>query len=79
MKKLLTLAALLLFALSVQGQSRTPEVKVATVSREVVPALLILKKIESPGNKVVRLYRRPKAKIKKALSFTTPGDRPKVA
>ena len=79
MKNLIPFIALLLFTASVSGQSRIPEVKVVAVKMEVVSALVILKRIEEPGRVVARLYRRPKAEIKKALSFSTPGNRAKVA
>ena len=79
MKNLIPFIVLLLFTVSVSGQSSNPEVKAVTVKMEVVPALVILKKIEEPGRTIARLYRRPRAKIKKALSFSKPGNQAKVA
>lgn len=79
MKKLTALVALLLFTLAVQGQLRPPQPKVVAHSLELVPVSRILKKMDAPGKQVVRLYRRPNARAKKALSFSTPRDRPRVA
>ena len=79
MKTIATLTLLLLFTLYAQGQDRKPQTKVETVTMEVMPVSQILKQKEQQAPKVVRLYRRPYARVRKALSFTTRANRPKVA
>ena len=79
MKTLTTLALLLFFAYFAQGQDRKQEPKVEAVTMELVPVSRILSKMEAQEPQVVRLYRRPNARVKKALTFTTRENRPKLA
>ncbi|MDX1332889.1 MAG: hypothetical protein R3252_07660 [Robiginitalea sp.] len=79
MKTLTTLALLLFFTLFAQGQDRKPEPRVETIAMELVPVSRILLKIEAQEHRVARLYRRPNARVKKALTFTTRENRPKLA
>ena len=79
MKTLLTFGITMLLAFSLQAQDRPVEQKVVTITMEVVPVsqIKIIKKGETA--KVARLYRRPNARVKRALTFTTVKDRPKMA
>lgn len=79
MKTITTLTLLLFFSLYAQGQDRKPLTKVETVTMEVIPVSAILKKKDQKPPQVARLYRRPNARVKKALSFTTRENRPRVA
>ena len=79
MKTIATLTLLLFFALFTQGQDRKPEAKVETITMDLVPVSGILKKKDQQKYQIARLYRRPYARVKKALAFTTRKDRPKVA
>jgi hypothetical protein len=79
MKTIATLTLLLFFTLFTQAQDRKPQTKVETVTMELLPVSTILKKKDQQAPQVARLYRRPYARVKKALSFTTRENRPKVA
>jgi len=79
MKTLATLTVMLMFTLFAQGQERKPETRVETITRELVPVSRILQKEDQKTDQVARLYRRPYARIKKELSFSTRENRPKVA
>lgn len=79
MKTFATLTVMLLFTLLAQGQDRKPETRVETITRELVPVSRILQKKDQKTAQVARLYRRPYARIKKELAFSTRESRPKVA
>jgi hypothetical protein len=79
MKTLATLTLMLFLTLSVQGQDRKPQTRVETITMELVPVSRILQRKGERADHLARLYRRPYARIKKALSFTTRENRPKVA
>ena len=79
MKTIFTLILILFFTLLTQAQDRKPETKVETVTMELVPVSRILQKKDQKAHQLARLYRRPYARVKKALSFTTREHRPKVA
>ena len=79
MKALFTLTFVLFFAVSTQGQQHKPETKVETITMKLVPVSSILEKKDPDVGQVARLYRRPYARVKKALTFTTREHRPKVA
>lgn len=79
MKKSFALALMLICAMAVQGQRKAREARVEPIAMEVVPVARILENMKTSGDQLARLYRRPKARVKTALSFATPEDRPKVA
>ena len=79
MKTIATLTLLLFFTVFTQAQDRKPETKVETITMELVPVSSILQKKDQQARQVARLYRRPYARVKQALTFTTRENRPKVA
>ena len=79
MKALITLGVTLLFTFSALAQERAPEQKVTTITKGLVPVTHIHVKQGEKTTRIARLYRRPNARIKRALSFTTVKDRPKMA
>ncbi len=79
MKTLLTLGFIMLVAFSIHAQEKPLEQKVATVTMGVVPVSQIKVTKGGEHGKIARLYRRPNARVKRALTFTTVKDRPKVA
>jgi hypothetical protein len=79
MKAFFTPMLVLLIAVSALGQQRKPETRVETITMKILPVSGLLKKKVPETVPVVRLYRRPHARVKKALSFTTPEHRPKFA
>ncbi|MEJ2163840.1 MAG: hypothetical protein P8X60_11245 [Robiginitalea sp.] len=79
MKVLITLLTMLLFAFSAYAQQKPIERKVDVITMGVVPVSQIKVKKAAQTQRFVRLYRRPNTRVKRALSFTTVKDRPKVA
>lgn len=79
MKAFATLFLILFCTLMSHAQERKPETRVATAVRGLVPVSRILQGIDPETPKVARLYRRPHARVKKALTFANPENRPKVA
>lgn len=79
MKTLLTLGITLLLAFSIHAQEKPREQKVVTIMMEVVPVSQIKLIRKGEPSKLARLYRRPNARVKRALTFTTVKDRPKMA
>ena len=79
MKTLLTFGFTMLLAFSIYAQEKPLEQKVATITMDLVPVSQIKLKKEVAPAKIARLYRRPNARVKRALTFTTVKDRPKVA
>ena len=79
MKAITTLGFIFLFTLSTLAQDRAREQKVTTISRGLVPVTHIQVKQGEKTTRIARLYRRPNARIKRALSVTTVKDRPKRA
>ena len=79
MKVFFTLMLVLSVAVSAHGQQRKPEPRVETITMDLVPVSKLLEKKDSNLGRVARLYRRPYARIKKALRFTTRAHRPKFA
>ena len=79
MKTLATLTLMLFLTLFVQGQDRKPPTRVETITMELVPVSRILQKKDQRADRLARLYRRPYARIKMELSFTTRENRPKLA
>lgn len=61
------------------GQERKPLAHVETRTVGIVPVYRILLKEKTNQGAMARLYRRPNARVKKALSFTTKAQRPKIA
>ena len=79
MKTIATLTLLLFFTVVTQAQDQKPETKVETITMELVPVSSILQNRDQQARQVTRLYRRSYARVKKALTFTTRENRPKVA
>lgn len=79
MKTFYTCLFCLCIATASRGQEREPVARVETRTVGIVPVHRILLKEKSAGAPLARLYRRPNARVKKALSFTTKAQRPKVA
>ena len=79
MKTVFTLTLCLFCTLLSHGQDRTPETKVATLSKGLVPVARILEKKAFEADGIARLYRRPNALVKRELSFSTRASRPKIA
>jgi hypothetical protein len=73
------LLSLCFFTLTLQGQQRPPQPKVAVTTIGLVSVPEILYKLNVQGPKTARLYRRPNTRVKKALSFVPFGNRPQVA
>jgi len=85
MKSVLTLILVLFFGAVAIAQNSESNDKVDTIKMDVVlvtstPAAIVFEKIAvSNEQSVARLYRYPNSRVKKALSFKTRKDRPKLA
>ena len=79
MKAFATLLLILFCALMSHAQDRKPETRVETTAKGLIPVSRILQKMDPETPQVARLYRRPHARVKKALTFANPANRPKVA
>ncbi|HMB61957.1 MAG TPA: hypothetical protein VKN36_02715 [Eudoraea sp.] len=77
MKAIVTLVFVLFIGTAAQAQDSISEIKVTTVSEGIVTST---REVVTPKTgEVARLYRRPNARVKKALSFTTKRNAPKLA
>lgn len=76
MKAVLTIIATLFIGTLAMAQDN---VKVETVTAPVVLNVEIADTVSVDGEQVARLYRRPNARVNKALSFTTKRNRSKLA
>jgi hypothetical protein len=75
MKAIITIVFVLFIGIAAQAQN-AQEVKVETIQMEMVEITKIdVNKKQIGSNEVARLYRRPNARVKKALSFSTKRDR----
>jgi len=79
MKTLVTLIFVLFIGMAAQAQDTTSEVKVVTLEMGIVTEIVVEETAKESTTEVARLYRRPNAKVKKALSFTTKRNRAKLA
>lgn len=76
MKAVITLIIALFFGCLAQAQQKPAQVKVETIQMEIVAAGQIrIAPVAAKGTEVARLYRRPGARVKKALDFSTKYDR----
>lgn len=84
MKAVLTVFILLFLNAAAVAQDGKTNDKVSTAQIDVVlvtdlPIFISLKKVGTKTqNKVARLYRHQNSRVKKALSFKTKKDRPKL-
>jgi hypothetical protein len=62
-----------------RGQQQPTEKKVIAITKGIVMVSSLPEEKNPVASQVARVYRRPKIRIKKALSFQTREDRPKVA
>ena len=67
------------FTLTLQGQQRPPQPKVAVTMVGLVPVPELIDNLKGQPQKIARLYRRPHTRVRKALSFVPYGSRPQVA
>lgn len=75
MKAIITIVFVLFIGIAAQAQ-KADAVKVETVQMGLVEISQIdVNKKQLGNNEVARLYRRPNARVKKALSFSTKRDR----
>ena len=86
MKALITLSLVIIFGATAIAQTNdTNDVKVETIEMGIVLDLgsdvsIDLETVETEeGNQVARVYRNKNSRVKKAISFTTKKDRPKLA
>ncbi len=80
MKTIATFILVLFIGVAAQAKETTQEVKVATVEMGIVTDIVVNQEVSfEKATEVARLYRRSNAKVKKALSFTTKRNRPKMA
>lgn len=85
MKSIITLVLVLFFAVMAMAQTQKNHDKVYTTQMDIVlvvslPISLDMEKVGfTKKNSVARLYRYQNSRIKKALSFKTKKDRPKLA
>ncbi len=79
MKAIFTLVFALVLALSSYGQQQPAQAKVTPITMEVVLLTTNSPAMKGENRQVARLYRRPNARVKKALSFTTARNRPQYA
>ncbi|MEA1785012.1 hypothetical protein U1E44_02815 [Arenibacter sp. GZD96] len=77
MKTILTFFFILFIGVAAQAQNATPEVKVETSTMGIKTSTNEVS--DENENSVARLYRFKNAQVKKALSFTTKNNRPKLA
>lgn len=78
MKTILTIIFVLFIGMAVQAHSRTAEVKVDAVAMGIVNATSKKEVPLKSKSTVARLYMFKKAKVTKALSFTTKMNRAKL-
>ena len=75
MKAIITIVFVLFIGIAAQAQ-KAQEAKVETIQMEMVAiAEIDVNKKQIGSTEVARLYRRPNARVKKALSFSTKRDR----
>lgn len=75
MKAVFTLTIALFFGCLAQAQQKPAQVKVAAIQMEIVTAAQIrIAPAAFKGTEIARLYRRPGARVKKALDFSTKYD-----
>ena len=79
MKTLLTLAFILFIGAAAQAKEIAPLVKLNTIEASIVTFEAAQETTPEETKKVARLYKRSNTKVKKALSFTTKRNRPKLA
>jgi hypothetical protein len=86
MKAIITLILVLFFGATAIAQSNdTNDVKVETIEMGIVLDLgsdvsIDFETVETEEeNQVARVYRNKNSRVKKAISFTTKNDRPKLA
>lgn len=79
MKAIFTVVFTLVLALSSYGQQKPAQVKVTPITMEVVLLTTDSLVMKGENRQVARLYRRPNARVKMALSFTTARNRPQYA
>jgi hypothetical protein len=79
MKTFYTCLLFFCIATTCRGQEREPLARVETRTLGIVPVHRILIKEKSNQGPLARVYRRPNARVKKALSFSTKAQRPKIA
>lgn len=75
MKAVLTLVFILFIGLAAQAQEAPKVQKVEAIQMEMVQEIDIQVNATAGTNQVARLYRRPGARVKKALDFSTKYDR----
>lgn len=86
MKAIITLALVIIFgATALANTNDTHDIKVETIEMGIVldsgiDAAIDFEEVEaSKEKKVARVYRSKNARVKKAISFTTKNNRPKLA
>ncbi|SHJ27639.1 hypothetical protein [Pseudozobellia thermophila] len=79
MKTIATLIFVLFIGVTAQAQNASEEVKVETVTMAIVVKTDVEKTSTENKVEIARLYKRPNARVKKALTFTTKRNRPKMA
>ncbi|NND15464.1 MAG: hypothetical protein HKN89_03990 [Eudoraea sp.] len=86
MKAIITFILILFFGAAAIAQSNdTTDVKVETIEMGIVLDLgsdvsIDFETVETEEeNQVARVYRNKNSRVKKAISFTTKNDRPKLA
>lgn len=79
MKTIATLIFVLFIGVAAQAQNGNEEVKVATIEMTIVTETSTQEIGTDNTIEVARLYRRKFSTVKKALSFTTKKDAPKMA
>ncbi len=78
MKAIVTIIFIIFFGIAAQAQNGTKEVQVETIDMGIVATTTTETKNEV-NTAVARLYKFKNSKIKKALSFSTKRNRPKMA
>ncbi|PIF01279.1 MAG: hypothetical protein CR994_01600 [Maribacter sp.] len=78
MKAIVTIIFIIFFGIAAQAQNGTKEVQVETIDMGIVATTTTETKNEV-NTEVARLYKFKNSKIKKALSFSTKRNRPKMA
>ncbi len=79
MKTFYTCLLFFCIAATCWGQERKPVARVETRMVGIVPVHRILIKEKIDQGPLARVYRRPNARVKKALSCSTKAQRPKIA
>ncbi len=79
MKTIATFILVLFIGVAAKANTTAKEVKVTTIEMSIVTDIVIKEtaKLEKT-TEVARLYRRKNSRVKKALSFTTKRNRPKM-